>query len=143
MAKQGLSKMTAVGCLFVLASDGGLSAAPLLTTRVALANSGSLTTQSTQVIELCSAHSSSLDEIDVVDDGGMEREDPFNPNPEACLADGNGFSGAAVLARNDDTFKRLQALLGLRFLDANVNAYRISRLKLGNILSQLGVFNVV
>jgi hypothetical protein len=131
------------GGLFVLTGDGGLSAATLLTTSVALANSGSLTAQSTQVIELCSSHSSSLHEIDVVDDGGMEREDPFNTNPEARLANGNGFSGAAVLARNDYTFKRLQALLGLRFLNANVNAHGIARLKLGNILSQLGIFDIV
>ena len=129
--------------LFVLTGYGGLSAAPLLTTGVALANSGSLTTQSTQVIKLCSSHSSSLNEIDVVDDGGMEREDPFNANPEARLAHGNGFSGTAVLARNDHAFKRLQALLGLRFLDANVNAHRIAGLKLGNILSQLGIFDII
>ena len=129
--------------LFILTCDGGLSAAPMLTTRVALANAGSLTTQSAQVIKLCSSNSSSLHEIDMIDDGGMEREDPFNTNPEARLANGNGLSGTSVLARNDYAFKRLQPLLGFRFLDANVNAHRVARLKLGNVLSQLGIFDVV
>jgi hypothetical protein len=135
--------LTAVERLFVLAGDGGLSAAALLTTGVTLANSGSLTSQSTQVVEFCSPHSPSLHEIDVVYDGGMERENPFNTNAEARFTDGNGFSGTAVLTRNDYTFKRLQALLSLRFLDANVNAHSIARLKLGNILSQLGIFDVI
>jgi hypothetical protein len=128
--------------LFVLAGNGGLDA-PLLTTRIALANSRSLTTQSSQVIELCTSHTSSLHEIDVIDDGGMEWEYSFNPNPEARLANGNCFSRTAVLARNDHTFKRLQALLRLRFLNANVNAHGIARLKGGNIIAQLAIFDVV
>lgn len=142
MAEQA-DEADAVQSLLVLTGDSGLSAAPLLPTRVALANSGSLTAQSAQVIELRSSHSSSLHQIDVVDDGGMEREDPFNTNPKTCLANGNGLSSTAVLARNDYTLKRLEALLGLRFFDSNMNAHSIARLKLGNILSQLGIFDVV
>jgi hypothetical protein len=79
----------------------------------------------------------------MIDDCGVEWEDSFNADSEASFANGNGFSGTTVFACNDHAFKRLQAFLSLRLLNANVDAHRITRLKLGNILSQLGIFDIV
>jgi hypothetical protein len=71
----------------------------------------------------------------VVDDRGVKGKDSFHANTETGFAHRDGFTRAAVLSRNYDTFKSLQSLFGLGFLDPDMNADRVARLKLGNILS--------
>src|SRR4026207_953960 len=107
----------------------------LLTACITLANTCRFTTKSAEVVELGASNTSSFDEIDVIDDGGVQRKDSFDANTETCLADGDRFPRAAMFTCNHDTFKNLQSLFSLGFLDPDVNADRVARLKLRNILS--------
>ena len=110
---------------------------------IALTNACGFTSQAAQVIEFCSSHATSLNHVDMVDDGCVKRKDSLNADTKAGFADRNCFPGAAMFASDDHTFKSLQTLLGFRFLDTNVNAHRIARLKIRNVSAQLGVFNTI
>src|SRR5688572_13374805 len=115
----------------------------LLPTSIALANAGRLTAQTTQVVQLGPSNAAALDQVDVIDDGCMQRKDSLDTHTEARLSHGDRFARAAMLASNHDALERLQSFLGFRFLNSHVNADRIARLKLRNIFPQLGFFNSV
>src|SRR5262247_2544576 len=88
----------------LLAGARGLRVFRLLATRVALADAGRFATQATQVIELRPADSAALHEIDVIDDGGVQRKDSLDADAKARLSDGDRFARAAVLTSNHDAF---------------------------------------
>ena len=46
-----------------------------------------------------------FDEIDVIDDRGVQRKDSLDADAETGLAYGDRLACAAVLTRNHDTFK--------------------------------------
>src|SRR6185503_5746962 len=115
----------------------------LLSTRIALADTGGLTSQTTQVIELGPAYAAALDQVDVIDDRRVQRKNSLDADAEARFSDGDRFARATVLASDHDTFECLQSFLRFGFLDAHVNAYRIARLKLRNVIPQLGLFNII
>ena len=50
------------------------------------------------------------------------------------MASRDRLARAAVLPCNHDTFECLQSFFGLGFLDPDMNADRVARLKLRNIL---------
>src|SRR6266498_2155864 len=114
-----------------------------MTSSVALANPRRFTAQPAQVIKLCSTHSTPLDQINMVNNGCVQWKDSLNPDAKTGLADCDCFPRAAVFAGDDYTFKRLQAFLRLGFLNTNVYANSIPRLKIRNILAQLGFFNII
>src|SRR5262245_19312879 len=111
--------------------------------RVALANACGLAPQTTEVIELGSPDPTALDQIDVVDDGGVQWKDSFDADAETRLSHSNRFARAAVFPGNHDAFKSLQSLFGLGFFNPDVNTDRIAWLKFWNILTQLGLFNFI
>src|SRR5688572_1363232 len=113
----------------------------LLPASIALTDAGGFTSQTAQVVELGPAYAAALHEVDVVDDGGVQRKDSLDADAKARLSDGDRFARAAVFASNHDAFECLKSFLRFRFLDAYVNAYRIARLKPRNVLPQLGLFN--
>jgi hypothetical protein len=122
----------AIESLFALGR--GSRFAILLTARIALANTGGFTTQTAEVIKLRSSDTASFHQIDVINDSGVQRKNSFDTDTEAGFAHRDGFTRAAVLSRDYDTFKSLQSFLGLGFLDPDMNADRVARLKLGYVL---------
>ena len=97
--------------------------------RIALTNARCLAAQLTQVIKLGAPHVAFFHYVDVIDDGRMQRKDSFDADAKARLAHGNRFARAAMLASDADAFKCLQSLFGFRFLDPDVNANSVARLK--------------
>jgi hypothetical protein len=69
----------------------------------------------------------------MVDDRRVQREDTLYANAEADLSYGHGLAGSAVLPGDADALKRLKAFL-VAFLDANMHAERVARLKSGNVV---------
>src|SRR5690349_2303062 len=110
---------------------------------IALADTCCFTSKSTQVVELCTSNPTSFYEVDVVNDRCVKWKDSLNAYTKACLSHCNGFASAAVFASNHNAFERLQSFLRFGFLNSHVDAYRISRLKPRNVLTQLGLFNSV
>src|SRR5262249_26105403 len=111
--------------------------------RVALANACRFTTQSAQIVELRSSDATALYEIDVIDDGGVQRKDSLDADAETRLAHCDRFARAAMFARDHDALESLQSLFRLGFLDPNVHANRIAWLKFRNISTQLRLFNFI
>src|SRR5689334_1301406 len=105
----------------------------LLAAGITLANACGFAAQSAQIVELGAANAASFHEIDMIDDGRVQRKDSFHADAETGFANGDRLTRAAVLARNHDAFESLQSFLGLGFLDPDVNADRVARLKLWNI----------
>ena len=77
---------------------------------------------------------SAADDVDVVDDRRMQREDTFDADAKADLADGNRLADSAVFSGDTDALKSLQAFL-VPFLDADVHLDGVARLEGRNILS--------
>src|SRR5687767_8203861 len=88
---------------------------------VALFDASRLAAQIAQVIKLRAADFSVADNVYVVNNGRVKRENAFDADTEADLANRDGFAHAAVFAGDHDAFKCLQAFLAA-FLDPNVDA---------------------
>src|SRR5262249_43631319 len=89
------------------------------------------TLQRAQIIQLRAPHLRGPHHIHLIHDLRVDGEDAFYALAEAYLADGEAGLGAAC-ARNDDTLKRLDALL-VAFLDLDLNFDSVPWAKLGNI----------
>src|SRR6185503_5191216 len=110
---------------------------------VALSNARCFSTQFAEIVKFGTANSSSLYDVDMIDDRCVQGKNSLYANSEAGFANGNCFSGATVFARNHYAFKCLKPLFGLRFLNSNVNAHGVTRLKLGDVAAQLRIFHIV
>jgi hypothetical protein len=73
----------------------------------------------------------------------MKRKDSFDADTKAGLPNGNCLTSAAMLTRDDYTFKSLQPFFGFGFFDPNVDAYGVARLKLRHLVAQLCFLNPV
>ena len=102
---------------------------------IALANARCLAAQLAQVIKLRAPHVAFLNHINVIDDRRVQRKDSLDTDTKARLAHRNRFAGATMFASDADAFKSLQPFFGFRFLNADVDANRIARLKFRNIIS--------
>jgi hypothetical protein len=129
--------------LFALARYRSLCVVGLMAARVALTNASGFAAKSSQVIELGPADATSFDQIDVIDYGCVQWKDSFHANSETRLSDSDRFARAAMFAGDHHALKSLQSLFGLGFLNPHVNADRIAWLKLWNIITQLGLFNLI
>jgi hypothetical protein len=78
-----------------------------VTTGVALTDARRLTTQAAQVVKLRSSHSASLHYVNMVNDRRVKRKNPLDADTEAGLSHSDCFSGPAMFASDDDTFKSL------------------------------------
>ena len=105
----------------------------LFVAEIAFFDARRFTAQITQVVKLRPAHTTAADDVDMIDNRRVEREDAFDADAERDLANRHGFTRAAVFAGDDDALKNLQALL-VAFLDANVNLHGVARLKSRNII---------
>ena len=82
-----------------------------MSARVALANACRFAAQSAQVVELRSSDATSFDEIDMIDDGCVQRKYPLDADAKTRLSHSDRFAGAAVFACNHHALKRLHARL--------------------------------
>src|SRR6185369_16238828 len=114
-----------------------------VTARVALTDACGFTAQSTEVVKLCSSDAAALDEIDVVDNRRVQRENSFDADAKTRLSHCDRFARASMFARDHDAFKSLQSLFGLGLFNPHVYTDRIAWLKLWNITTQLRLFNFV
>ena len=96
--------------------------------RVFFLDTCSLAPQIAKVIKLRTAHFAAANDVDVVDDRGMEREYSLNADAEAYLSNRDRFAGSAVFAGDHDAFKDLQAFL-ISFLNSYVHLDGVARLK--------------
>src|ERR1051325_3504205 len=126
-----------------LAGCRRLSVVALVSARVALSNACRFAAQSAQVVELRSSDATSFDEIDMIDDGCVQRKYPLDADAKTRLSHGDRFARAAMFARNHHALKSLQSLLGLGFFNPNVYANRIAWLKFRNVFTQLRFFNFI
>src|SRR5438045_4347195 len=78
----------------------------------------------------------------MIDHGRVKREDAFDADAEANLADRYGLAYAAVLDRDADALERLQALL-VAFLNADVHAKRVAGLECRYVLFYLCLFDKI
>src|SRR5215475_13528169 len=120
-----------------------LVAAGRLLAGVALADAGGLASQGAQEIKFGAADAPVFDDVDVIDDRRVEREDALDAHAERGLPHGDRLADAPAAARDHNSLERLQTLLGLALLDPDVNANRVAGNKIGNVAFQLRFFNVV
>src|SRR2546426_8451280 len=92
------------------------------------------------VIELCSADASGTDDLDLVDDLRVKREDAFHSMTERHLADRKCFARAAMLLRDTNPFEYLDALF-IAFLDLHMNLDRIAGSECRDIRPELLFFD--
>src|SRR5215510_4735860 len=120
-----------------------LVAAGRLLPGVALADAGRLAAQSAQEIEFGAADAPMFDDVDVIDDRRVEREDALDAHAERGFAHGDRLADAFAAARDHYPLERLQPLLGLTLLDPDVNANGVAGDEIRDVAFQLSFFNVI
>ena len=108
--------------------------------RIAFTNSRCFSSQAAKVIEFGAPDPALLHHIDMIDDGRVQGENSFHSDAETRFPDSDRFARAAMFARNHHAFECLQAFLGFRFLNPNVNSNRITRLEIRDVVAQLRRF---
>jgi len=86
----------------------------------ALFKTRSLALETTEVVELGAADAARADDVDMVDDGGVDGEDALNAGTEAHFANGDVFAHAGVLLGDENAFECLGTFF-FAFADADVN----------------------
>lgn len=99
-------------------------------------DAGGLTAKFTQIVELCPADAAAADDVNVIDDRCVKREDTLDADAEAHLADRYGLAGTAVLAGDNYALKDLDTLL-VAFLDTDVHLYGVTGLKGRDVVPEL------
>ena len=86
---------------------------------------GGLAAQVAQVVELGATDVTAGDDLDLVDDRGVEREGPLDADTEGDLADREGLGHTGAVATDDDTLEDLDT--GARaFHDLDVDLDRVT-----------------
>src|ERR1041384_4739474 len=111
--------------------------------RVALADAGGFAAQFAQVIELGPTDAPALHHVNAINDRRVQREDALDADAETRLAHRDRLAHAAAFARDHDALKNLYAPLVLGFLDAQVSAHRVARLKVRDRPPYLCLFNCI
>src|SRR5262245_33095941 len=120
-----------------------LVAAGRLLTSVALADAGGLASQGGQEIKFGAADAPVFDDVDVINDRRVEREDALDAYAERGLAHGDRLADAFASTRDYNPLERLQPLLGLALLDPDVNADGVAGNEIRDVAFQLRFFNVI
>src|SRR5215510_4754639 len=120
-----------------------LVAAGRLLAGVALADAGRLATQGAQEIEFGAADAPVFDDVDVIDDRRVKREDALDAYAERGLAHSDRLADAFPATRNYNPLERLQPLLGLALLDPDVNADGVAGNEIRDVAFQLRFFNIM
>ena len=86
---------------------------------------GSLALTLTQVVELCSAHLTVPDHINMVDAGRVDRESTLDADAVGNAANGKRLADTAVPLRNHGAFERLKTF-AVAFNNLDPDAYGIT-----------------
>src|SRR5436309_3621034 len=105
-------------------------------------DAGGLAAECTHVIKLRPTDTPGTDDLNLVDDLRMKREDAFHAVSKGHLADRERFASATMFLRDTDSFKHLDALL-VAFPDLHVHLYGIAGSEFRDIRPQLLFFNHV
>ena len=81
-----------------------------------------------------------LDDLDLLDDGRVQREDALDPLAETHLPHGYRLADARVVAGQQDSLENLDPLL-LAFLDLDVNLDLVTRLQRRKRLLAVSLFD--
>jgi len=108
--------------------NDGLSLNRERLTLFALAEAGGFTLQLTEIVEFGAPDAARAHDIDMIDDGGMQRENALYTLPKADFANGDGFAQAGVLAGDHGSFESLQAFF-VAFLNLDVDTDGIAGTK--------------
>ena len=98
--------------------------------------------QVSQVIEFSTSDFTAASNFYVVNDGCVKWENAFNSDPKLILRTVTCFASSAVFAGDNNAFKRLQTFF-FPFLNPNMHADIIARLKVRNIFFHLCFFNTI
>src|SRR5262245_48441200 len=120
-----------------------LVAAGRLLAGVALADAGGLASQGAQEIKFGAADAPVFDDVDVIDDRRVEREDALDAHAERGLAHSDRLTDAFPPTRHYNPLERLQPLLGLALRDPNVNADGVAGNEIRDVAFQLRFFNII
>ncbi len=100
-----------------------------------------LASEFAKVVEARTANDAVLHDFNLVDVGAMGRKYTFNTDAEAYFADGEGRTKTSAAAANDNALVNLDALF-LALDDLIVDANRVTDAHGGNVVSELGSFNL-
>src|SRR6267378_4486738 len=110
---------------------------------ISLADPGCLAAQLAQVIKLRAPDPTPLHHVDMINYGCVQGKDPFYPDTETGLTNGNRLSRPAMLAGYANAFKSLKSFLCFGLFDPDVHTDSVSGLKVRNVLAQLYFFNII
>ena len=99
-----------------------------------------LSPQAPQVKELGPSHLRSVEHIDMIDPGRVERKDSLHTNAIGDLTHGEGRPDSTFLFPYDNPFEGLDPLL-LPLHDLHVDLYCVSNSQIGEVSPQLFPFN--
>ena len=103
------------------------------------ADTSSLTSQVTQIVQFCTTNDTTTSYNDLVDTRAVNREGSFNANAVRNTTNGEVFTYAGAAAGNYNAFKQLNALAGT--LDAfAINFNGDACLKLRDVGTKLFLF---
>jgi hypothetical protein len=107
-------------------------------------NACRLAFQRAQIIKLRTANAARLQNFDRADHGGINREDPFDPDSETDPPDRKRRAGKIAASADHNAFKRLQTLFfPFRFLQPNVHTHGITGAERGDILASLVLTDLI
>ena len=102
-------------------------------------DSSSLSAEITQVVKLRTANSAEPYNVDMINNGRVQRKDTLDANAETDLSDSDRFTRSTVFAGDHYALKNLKTFF-VAFLDADVDLNGIARLKRRDIFPQLCCF---
>ncbi len=98
-----------------------------------------LATELAQVVQLGATDVTARDDLDVVDDRGVDGELTLDTDLEADLADGEGFADAIALTTRDDTLENLDTAAAA-FNDVDVDLHVVTDTEIGDVaLERCGI----
>src|SRR5260370_29806058 len=89
-----------------------------------------------QVVELGAADVAAGGDLDLGDDGRVQRESALNAHAEADLADGEGLADTAALAADHDALEELDPL-PVAFHDPDVDLHRVAGREVGPVVAEV------
>jgi hypothetical protein len=92
--------------------------------------------EATEVIQLGSANPAGADDVDMIDNSGVHRENALDALAEANLADGDRFTHSGVVSGDYGTFEDLQALF-VTFPDLDVDFDGVARPECGEVRPEI------
>ena len=103
------------------------------------ADTSSLTSQVTQIVQFCTTNDTTTSNYDLVDTRAMNREGSFNANAVGNTTNGEVFTYARAAAGNYNAFKQLNTFTAA-FNNLAVNLYGVTSFKIRDVAAQLFLF---